>query len=549
MQTNIYCDDRKRVERRSNVLKIGQVAASAIMSRAPRQNLLSDSQKKQKANSFEDKGTQELQACKVEEIGQMKKRVSLFSRIPDDLKVMEPLDRQRELDVDSGSYQYSIYNKLSCLPIERKLAESQSGLEASNISSKPSKTGEGSKLSVQRKSSISTFSLENSACGRQKSSTPAVSIREGKSQASRASVRELCKGTLGSFATGRVSSKKAALRRGLEIRKVGGGRVESARIRPSTHEVWDASYSSEALDALLADLRIYAPRANYLTQNSGLSWRARASLVSWASALSAACGFSRHTFYVAVNFFDRFSSQKTPSEAVRGRLMLGCVRLAAKTHERGSPLLSRLKTLADESGIEALNEIEVEILLTLEFFLSPPTLPLFADFLTDQWDRLVESQTFDSELTEVFPQGAPLFRGKSLLQQLFLILDTVLMTSQSLQYNSLALVSSASYLLLLIETRKFSLRRVSEEFPYASDFLTEKEPFNQLLKTFLKDYLGVELIMFLPTIQFVSNFVKLLEHKFEWGLSEEIHVEEQITRHVNHEESLIFLVENSKMKG
>jgi hypothetical protein len=89
------------------------------------------------------------------------------------------------------------------------------------------------------------------------------------------------------------------------------------------------------------------------------------------------------------------------------------------------------------------------------------------------------------------------------------------MEINTLSYQPRMLALGYIYLILLMRLNIYTKEQVINNFPYSSQFLMEKSPFNEFFTNFLKESFGWnEIRNLLPMIQYCATFV-ILPLKFD----------------------------------
>lgn len=287
-----------------------------------------------------------------------------------------------------------------------------------------------------------------------------------------------------------------------------------ARLPPFGHETYISRCPAETAMSCAAEAD-YQPECRYLDQSQhNLRWEMRAILLDWLAEVSANYFFKRETFHYAVNYVDRFLSVVENVE--RGELQLvgvSALFLAAKMEEVYTPKLSSMVAVSDGAySPEAVRECELRMYHIIEMRITPPTLAMWAQLLTAEWDRFVRAR--GGALRGALPLlPRSLFREPSessyaLFRELMQLSDTALMDVLTLQYKPRALACALLYIVLGFRLQQFDRETAQREFPQSSLYLLDKDkPFNAAFEEFTQQTLGLKLGDLLPTVQYGSMFI------------------------------------------
>lgn len=148
--------------------------------------------------------------------------------------------------------------------------------------------------------------------------------------------------------------------------------------------------------------------------------------------------------------------------------------------------------------------------------LTPPTLSTWANWYMNQWDLYVERSPYAQGHSLVKATGDDLIQFKQSSQKSYVrfremmqIIDCITLDAQTLQYKPRALIASIMYVLLGKYFKNFTVQQIFEEFPRNSRYLLDDSAFNQLFGNFLIYSFGFELTDLLPTIQYISTYIRL----------------------------------------
>ena len=163
--------------------------------------------------------------------------------------------------------------------------------------------------------------------------------------------------------------------------------------------------------------------------------------------------------------------------------------------------------------------MEMNMLSTLNWLISPITYAHWANWYSKEWDdfitqnfyahghpaleavrhkvQSVQLHTADSESYEVY-------------REFMQIMDALQMDVHSLQYSTRAVIAAVLYLVLGENLKQLSHAQITKEMPYSSQLvLAPALPWNDLYEHFLVTKFGFTLRELLPTVQYVARFFDL----------------------------------------
>lgn len=149
---------------------------------------------------------------------------------------------------------------------------------------------------------------------------------------------------------------------------------------------------------------------------------------------------------------------------------------------------------------EQIVDLERCMIKVLNWHTTPPTLAIWANWYTVQWDLYIETSAYAINHYLVRKSGRQLFFRKTnnesyeRFRTMVQLLDTALMDIQTLQYNFRDLVAAFMYIILGRDYEQFSNDQVVTNFPSQSLYLLETTmAFNNLFADFLTSCFGCEL--------------------------------------------------------
>lgn len=271
-------------------------------------------------------------------------------------------------------------------------------------------------------------------------------------------------------------------------------------------------YEDEAFYSSLID-------PHYLERRQpNIRWNMRTLLISWMKDVLADFLFKNNTLHMAVHFVDRFLS--ATSEVLRARLQLiglTALIIATKMEEVYLPRIKDFAMTAENYyTCEEIVDMERTMLKVQKFQTSPPTMTIWANWFTVQWDLYIETSVNATNHYLVrrsnkkvhFRQtnNESYYRYRTQIQ----LLDTAIMDIQTLQYNFRDLVAAFMYIILGRDYEQFSSEQIVNSFPQQSTYLQETTmAFNNQYADFISTHFGCELDQLLPYIQYASTYFAL----------------------------------------
>ena len=325
-------------------------------------------------------------------------------------------------------------------------------------------------------------------------------------------------------------------------------RSEDQNIKNYNHEGYQMVYSKKGLENLILSESISSPSGNLLKKHDELKWEMRAILVDWITEVCTEYSFKRETFYLAINFLDRYLDSTTGIKKCKLQLIGGTVLfVAAKLEEVYTPKLESIIVAA--SGLYTVDEFlnsEIELVKHLGYFLSSPTICSWTNWFLLQWDAFCDENKYSKNSIQLITFRHPSENSYLSYRKLFSLFDCMILDIRTLLYKPRAIIASALYLLIGLEAKEFNKKDIVLKFPVTSDYLTETHTeYNDYFGRFTIKCFGFILNDLLPTIQFVSAFFelspslkpppilelekeKILEGHFEEFLSYQTHAPETL---------------------
>eukprot|EP01111_Echinosteliopsis_oligospora_P009388 TRINITY_DN2737_c0_g1_i2.p1 TRINITY_DN2737_c0_g1~~TRINITY_DN2737_c0_g1_i2.p1 ORF type:complete len:365 (+),score=78.24 TRINITY_DN2737_c0_g1_i2:497-1591(+) len=153
----------------------------------------------------------------------------------------------------------------------------------------------------------------------------------------------------------------------------------------------------------------YHPKANYMDWHTHVTPKMRMILIFWLSEVCEEYGLQRETFYMAINFFDRFLS--AIPVITRDKLQLvgvACLFIACTIEEQQYPSSSVLALLTDGAcSRDQINQMEKLVLQKIGWQLMPPTSNLFLRLYLLKNVQISLDQSTDKSLDKSTDQIVP----------------------------------------------------------------------------------------------------------------------------------------------
>jgi len=180
--------------------------------------------------------------------------------------------------------------------------------------------------------------------------------------------------------------------------------VKDIDVKDQQNEYNCSTYVNQIYNNLRRQEDKYRPTL-YMPEQKELNPKMRGILIDWLVEVSEEYDLDSETLFLAVNYLDRFLSKE---KVMRGKLqLLGivCMLLAAKYEEVYPPAVEEFVYISDNTYTkEEIFEMEVFVLNTLKFNLSPPTTKTYLHrYLkaVDADDKVTALASYLSELSLV----------------------------------------------------------------------------------------------------------------------------------------------------
>lgn len=294
---------------------------------------------------------------------------------------------------------------------------------------------------------------------------------------------------------------------------------ENSEIVNFVQDNFENNFEIETLSYLIEQEEIYAPDPNYMENcQSHLKWKMRSILLDWMQEVCSDYLLKRETFYYAANYVDRYLSC-TPNIEKKSLQLLGltCLYLAAKVEEVLLPKVENMVLAANNTySASQIIKMETSLYFALKFKVTPPTLNMWANWYSSQWDNFINDSQYAQSNVLVNSVKTPIRfklptqQSYTLYRYLMQLLDATILEVQTLQYKQRALVLSVMYVLIGREFKQFTTDMIVNEFPNSSQYLLDNSfAYNNLFGHFVRECFGIELLNLLPTIQYASSFFSI----------------------------------------
>lgn len=263
----------------------------------------------------------------------------------------------------------------------------------------------------------------------------------------------------------------------------------------------------------------------------------RAILLDWIMEVSSQFAFKRETYYLAVNFIDRFLTIRHAVRRDRLQLIgLAALLVAAKAEETTIPSLFEFAQMADNGfSVEEIREMERNLLISLSWRIFPPTIFAWMSVLMSLWDDYMAFLS-DSLLQPGFQDCIITFKlanqgSYRLYRETMQIIDVAFLDYNALRYSNRHLAAALLYLMTskcLYETQYQLLKAVlgeeeigslevlfgperlrnSREFVKKADQLVFATQFQSMFLDFLRSSVEIHYIEEIyPAVAYLHGFL------------------------------------------
>ncbi|CAD8050344.1 unnamed protein product [Paramecium primaurelia] len=287
-------------------------------------------------------------------------------------------------------------------------------------------------------------------------------------------------------------------------------------------------FSQETLQVLMLQEIEYAPNCDYLQSiQTQITPLMRAILMDWMIEVCSVYLMKRDTYYLAVAYVDSYLSKKAITKPELQLLGTASMLIASKMEEVESKNPQDFEKASNYGySIEKIYEMEKEICKILQWHLNIPTINLWIEFYTNQWDNYI------SDVHKKFRQNNN-FSFKMMLK-LQGYIDCCYLDFETLSYKPRKVVASFMYLVLALEYEQFTKEYIYYEIPKTRKFILadSQKSFNKLFTEFSQISFGFNLVDLIEIIKYASKFI-MLDFKYSDTIQDKINI-------VRHEDLLIY---------
>ena len=277
------------------------------------------------------------------------------------------------------------------------------------------------------------------------------------------------------------------------------------------------------------DASKYTPNPNYLREKQPkMTWIMSAILMDWMMEVCNEHSLKRPTFYLAVNYLDRFLSVSYDFPKSKLQL-LGLVSLfmAAKMEEIITPKLSELASLGYDYSLKEILDLEQELFKTLGFQLNPAGVHFWTEWFTFNWDMIIEEKAGvpDSNLMELelvqFKQMDE--TSYKIFRELYQLIDCAFLEYEILKFDMKLVILSFISLLLWSHLVKINSKEVATRYMEVME--EDGKGVNRLMMEFVRRADGVRLEALRETLPFCARFFEL-EMDYDYPMVTRVKAEE-----------------------
>ncbi|CAD8136226.1 unnamed protein product [Paramecium pentaurelia] len=170
--------------------------------------------------------------------------------------------------------------------------------------------------------------------------------------------------------------------------------------------------------------------------------------------------------------------------------------------------------------------MEKEICKILQWHLNIPTINLWIEFYTNQWDNYI------SDVHKKFRQNNNC--SFKMILKLQGYIDCCYLDFETLSYQTRKVVASFMYLVLALEYEQFTKEYIYYEIPKTTKFILadSQKSFNKLFTEFAQISFGFNLVDLIEIIKYASKFI-MLDFKYSDTFQDKISIQ-------RHEDLLIY---------
>ncbi|CAD8153794.1 unnamed protein product [Paramecium pentaurelia] len=276
-------------------------------------------------------------------------------------------------------------------------------------------------------------------------------------------------------------------------------------------------FSSETLQALMLQEIEHFPNPDYMVSiQTQINPKVRAILMDWMIDVCSVYHMKRDTYYLAVAYVDSYLSKKSIPKVDVQLLGTASMLIASKMEEVEAKHVSEFEKAANHGyTIDQIYQMEIDVCTVLQWHLNLPTINLWIEFYTNQWDNFITDvqKKFRANNTASY----------KLMLKLQAYIDCCYLDIQTLNYKSRTLVASFMYLILAIEYQQFTKEQIYYEIPKTRKFILvdSQKSFNKLFTEFVQFSFGFNLVDLIEVIKYAAKFI-MLDFKFSDTIQDKI---------------------------
>ncbi|CAD8173932.1 unnamed protein product [Paramecium octaurelia] len=303
-------------------------------------------------------------------------------------------------------------------------------------------------------------------------------------------------------------------------------------------------FSSETLQALMLQEIEHFPNPDYMvTIQTQISPKVRAILMDWMIDVCSVYQMKRDTYYLAVAYVDSYLSKKSIPKVDVQLLGTASMLIASKMEEVEAKHASEFEKAANHGyTIDQIYQMEIDVCTVLQWHLNLPTINLWIEFYTNQWDNFITDvqRKFRASNTASY----------KLILKLQAYIDCCYLDIYTLNFKPRTLVASFMYLILAIEYQQFTKEQIYYEIPKTSKFILvdSQKSFNKLFTEFVQFSFGFNLVDLIDVIKYAAKFI-MLDFKFSDTVQDKIiQRHEDLLIYQKYNQSGLLYIENKLQK-
>ena len=288
-------------------------------------------------------------------------------------------------------------------------------------------------------------------------------------------------------------------------------------LEEETKEKDTSVFGEETMNYLISREIYYMPDPFYLEKMQPfLSPNNRAMLIDWMMEVASEFGMKRETFHCSVNYIDRYL-EKVPKVTKEQFQLLGATALniSCKLEEVYSRKLEDFLQATDNSySLSQLINMELKMLVTLNFEITLPSLNMWGNWYICYWDYFVQNNSKARSMPDNFSTlKSSNSTSYKLFREFMQIIDATTLDIVSLQYKPRAIIASALYLVNGMKYFNISPQQLFDDLKSKTFQITESE-YSEMFNEFLDVSFGFSLDELIPTIEYLISFL-LLSFEYE----------------------------------